>query len=250
MVLPGARAVTIDETLGRNGILSPSPRPPSRDCGGATPDLIVGHGILGRMIARIESVGSGHGSNRVGTDPNRRGVGIRLPLIDPADDTRCDYRTICDASGPAEVLDLAFGRLGKGGEMVLAGFYDRSPSPSRPPSCARRGCVIAAEFTPCGLAAILTMVETGMLALDGLISHARPAAEAWTPIHRVRRPALPQDGPRLEPAMTCSIPEPSREAEQEPDPSQPARSPSKPRSSRSTARAAAASRSPSRTSAT
>lgn len=99
-------------------------------------------------------------------------------MIDPAADDRRDYRAICDASGAGDVLDTAFGRLAKGGEVVLAGFYDRL-SFAFPPAFMREARLrIAAEFTPADIAAVVELLDIGLLELDGLISHARPAAEA------------------------------------------------------------------------
>jgi 3-hydroxyethyl bacteriochlorophyllide a dehydrogenase len=110
-------------------------------------------------------------------NPARRD-GFGYPVIDPADDARRDYAAICDASGANDILDVAFGRLAKGGEVVLAGFYDRL-SFAFPAAFMREARMrIAAEFTPADTAAVIGLIDTGLLDLDGLISHARPAAEA------------------------------------------------------------------------
>lgn len=99
-------------------------------------------------------------------------------MIDPSADERRDYRTICDASGAADVLDLLFPRLGKQGEVVLAGFYDRL-SFAFPPAFMREARLrIAAEFAPADIAAVTALIALGDLRLDGLISHVRPAGEA------------------------------------------------------------------------
>ena len=63
-------------------------------------------------------------------------------------------------------------------EVVLAGFYDRL-SFAFPPAFLREARMrVAAEFTPADIAAVLALIETGLLELDGLISHTRPAGEA------------------------------------------------------------------------
>ncbi len=99
-------------------------------------------------------------------------------VIDPQADERRDYRTIVDASGAADALDLLIPRLAKGGEIVLAGFYDRL-SFAFPPAFMREARIrIAAEFTPADIAATIALIAEGKLKLDGLISHERPAAEA------------------------------------------------------------------------
>ena len=76
------------------------------------------------------------------------------------------------------MLDLLIPRLVKGGEIILAGFYDRV-SFAFPPAFMREARLrIAAEFTPVDLAAVIALVAERRLSLAGLISHARPAADA------------------------------------------------------------------------
>lgn len=178
VILPAARAVPIDESLGRDGILlALAATAQHAIAGGSAPDLIVGHGILGRLIARL-TIASGAPAPTVWETNPARHDGLGYNVIDPALDDRRDYRTICDASGAADVLDTLFPRLGKGGEIVLAGFYDRL-SFAFPPAFMREAKLrIAAEFTPADTASIIGLLAHGALRLDGLISHVRPAAEA------------------------------------------------------------------------
>eukprot|EP01037_Dinobryon_pediforme_P014352 gene14352-14476_t len=178
VILPSARAVPVDETLGRNGILFALAATARHAVViGGMPDLVVGHGILGRLIAR-QAIAAGAPPPVVWeTNPARRD-GTGYVVIDPADDDRRDYRTICDASGATDILDTLFPRLAKGGEVVLAGFYDRV-SFAFPPAFMREAHLrIAAEFTPADIAATTALISGGHLSLDGLISHVRPAAQA------------------------------------------------------------------------
>jgi 3-hydroxyethyl bacteriochlorophyllide a dehydrogenase len=185
VILPAARAVAIDETLGRDGILlALAATARHAIAGGTAPDLIVGHGILGRLLARLVIASGAPAPTVWETNPQRRkpalaeAGGVGYSVIDPAADERRDYRTICDASGAADVLDMLFGRLGKGGEIVLAGFYDRL-SFAFPPAFMREARLrIAAEFTPADIAATTALIAAGALRFDGLISHVRPAAQA------------------------------------------------------------------------
>ncbi|GAC1612276.1 MAG: chlorophyll synthesis pathway protein BchC [Novosphingobium sp.] len=178
VILPAARAVPIAESLGRDGILlALAATAHHAIAGGPAPDLILGHGILGRLLARITTALGAPAPTVWETNAARRD-GAGYAAIDPETDDRRDYRTICDASGAADVLDVAIPRLGKGGEIVLAGFYDRL-SFAFPPAFMREARLrIAAEFTPADTAAVLALVASGALRLDGLISHVRPAAEA------------------------------------------------------------------------
>jgi 3-hydroxyethyl bacteriochlorophyllide a dehydrogenase len=178
VILPAARAVPIGESLGRDGILlALAATSHHAIAGGTAPDLIIGHGILGRLLARITTALGAPAPTVWETNAARRD-GAGYVAIDPETDDRRDYRTICDASGAADVLDVAIPRLGKGGEIVLAGFYDRL-SFAFPPAFMREARLrIAAEFTPADTAAVLALVARGALRLDGLISHVRPAADA------------------------------------------------------------------------
>ena len=176
--LPQARAIPIRESLGRDGILLALAATAHHAIAvGGVPDLVIGHGILGRLIARI-AIAIGGGAPVVwDTNPARRD-GFGYTVVDPAADETRNYGVICDASGSADILDTAFARLAKGGEVVLAGFYDRL-SFAFPPAFMREARVrIAAEFTPADIAAVIELLDIGLLDLSGLISHARPAAEA------------------------------------------------------------------------
>ena len=178
VILPQARAIPISETLGRDGILIALAATAHHAIAvGGVPDLVIGHGILGRLIARIAVATGGSTPTVWETNADRR-AGFGYAVIDPVSDDRRDYRAICDASGAGDVLDIAFARLAKGGEVTLAGFYDRL-SFAFPPAFMRETRMrIAAEFTPADIAAVVELLDIGLLELDGLISHARPATEA------------------------------------------------------------------------
>ena len=178
VVIPSARAMPIDESLGRDGILTALAATAHHAiAGGKPPDLIVGHGILGRLLARLTIACGGKPPTVWETYPARRD-GVGYAVIDPETDERRDYRVICDASGAADALDTLIPRLAKGGEIVLAGFYDRL-SFAFPPAFMREALFrVAAEFTASDVASTTALIETGALKLDGLISHARPATEA------------------------------------------------------------------------
>ena len=179
VTIAGASAVPLPRGLGSDGILlSLAATAHHAIAGGAAPELIVGHGILGRLLARI-TVACGAPSPTIWeTRSTRQAADGAATIVHPDADPRRDYRTICDASGDPAILDGAIGRLARGGEIVLAGFYDRL-SFAFPPAFMREVRIrIAAEFTPADMAAVLALVEAGRLRLDGLVSHVRPAAEA------------------------------------------------------------------------
>jgi 3-hydroxyethyl bacteriochlorophyllide a dehydrogenase len=145
--------------------------------GGRTPDLVVGHGVLGRLIARLATLRGGSPTVWE-VHPARRDGAHGYRVCAPEEDARRDYAAICDASGDARVLDALIGRLAKGGEICLAGFYDRLSFAFAPAFMKEARLRVAAEFTPEDVAAVNALVASGALSLKGLVSHRRPAADA------------------------------------------------------------------------
>jgi 3-hydroxyethyl bacteriochlorophyllide a dehydrogenase len=99
------------------------------------------------------------------------------------DDPRRDYARIVDASGAAGVLDDLLARLSKGGEIVLAGFYeDRLDFDFTRAFLREARLRVSAEWKPADLSAVARMASDGTLDLSGLVSHvssARQAPEAY-----------------------------------------------------------------------
>lgn len=180
VIVPAARALPVSESLGRDGVLFALAATALHSMqGGDPPDLIVGHGVLGRLLARM-TLASGAPAPMVwDINPDRRDGARGYSVIHPDDDERSDYRAIYDVSGHGAGLDGLVARLAKGGEIVLAGFYDAPLSFTFPPAFQREARFrIAAEWGPDDLAATRAMIESEALALDGLISNVRPANEA------------------------------------------------------------------------
>jgi len=180
LVVPGARALPLSDGSGEEAVLlALAATAHHAIADGAAPDLIVGHGVLGRLLARI-TVATGAPPPTVwDSNPARRGGADGYRVCDPADDDRRDYRTIHDVSGDPKILDALIARLAKGGEVVLAGFYADPLSFAFPPAFMREARIrIAAEWREPDLVAVRDLVETGRLSLGGLITHRHPAAEA------------------------------------------------------------------------
>ncbi|MBA3836692.1 MAG: chlorophyll synthesis pathway protein BchC [Sphingomonas sp.] len=179
IVLPAARALTVPEALGADAVLMALAATALHAIAdGPAPELIVGHGILGRLMARILRARGEESPVVWEADPARRVGDFGYAVIDPAHDERRDYRVIVDASGAADLLDTLIARLARGGEIVLAGFYDRIAF-AFPPAFMREARLrVAAEFTPEDLQAVRALVAAGALRLDGLVSHICPATEA------------------------------------------------------------------------
>ncbi len=182
VVVPGVRAIPVAESLGADAVLVALAATAFHAIAGhVLPDLIVGHGVLGRLLARI-AVATGAPPPTVWeTGPARAEGAQGYAVIHPDADDRRDYRAIYDASGDGTLLDSLIGRLTRGGEVVLAGFYDTPLRFNFPPAFMREARVrIAAEFRPDDLDEVTVMVASGALSLDSLITDTRPAATAAT----------------------------------------------------------------------
>jgi 3-hydroxyethyl bacteriochlorophyllide a dehydrogenase len=144
----------------------------------ALPDLIIGHGVLGRMLARL-AVLSGARPVVWERNPARAEGAEGYDVVDPATDDRRDYRAIYDVSGDASLLDALIGRLAPGGEVVLAGFYSDRLSFAFPPAFMREARIrVAAQWQPADLAAVAVLAGSGELSLAGLITHREAAGDA------------------------------------------------------------------------
>jgi 3-hydroxyethyl bacteriochlorophyllide a dehydrogenase len=186
LVVAGARVTRIPDPLAERGVLlalaatamhaivggAPAGRPER------LPELVVGHGVLGRLLARI-TVAMGGAPMVWETNPARRAGADGYAVIAPSDDARRDYRAIQDVSGDASILDTLVGRSARGAEIVLAGFYDQPLHFAFAPAFIKESRIrVAAEWQPADLVATLALVESGRLSLDGLITHTSQVSAA------------------------------------------------------------------------
>ncbi len=182
VVVPESRLTRLDPEIGPNGVLMALAATAYHALAAedaALPDLIVGHGVLGRLLARLTLAMGAPAPTVWETDPVRQDARDGYPVIAPDQDDRRDYRAIYDVSGRADLLDELIGRLAYGGEVVLAGFYSERPSFDFPPAFIREARIrIAAEWRDADLQAVTRMAERGALSLDGLITHRRAATDA------------------------------------------------------------------------
>ena len=179
LVTPAARVAKLDAGYGAQGaLLALAATAHHALAGGPLPDLIIGHGVLGRLLARIAVV---MGAEPVvwEIDAPRRQGAEGYQVIAPDDDSRRDYRVILDASGASGLLDTLVPRIAKGGEIVLCGFYTAPISFAFPPAFMKELRLrIASEWQPADLEATRRLMDEGRLSLDGLITHTRPATDA------------------------------------------------------------------------
>ncbi|MCE2968666.1 MAG: chlorophyll synthesis pathway protein BchC [Burkholderiales bacterium] len=186
VVVPGARVIPIDDRLGERAVLLALAATAYHAVSGAgkrkpivAPDLIVGHGVLGRLLARL-TVLAGFPAPTVWEVNAQRAQGAAgYAVIPPEQDPRRDYHAIYDVSGDSAILDQLIARLAPGGEVVLAGFYSEPLSFAFPPAFMREAQIrAAAEWQRPDLLAVTELAADGRLSLDGLITHHEAAAQA------------------------------------------------------------------------
>lgn len=182
LVVPGARVARLDDAIGEDGVLlalTATAYHAVSAPGARQPELIVGHGVLGRLIARLALLARGEPPVVWETDPERAQGAQGYPVMAPDQDPRRDYGAIYDVSGDSKLLDALITRLAPGGEITLAGFYSEPLSFSFPPAFLREARLrVAAEWHQRDLREAKGLVESGQLSLDGLITHRHAAAEA------------------------------------------------------------------------
>jgi 3-hydroxyethyl bacteriochlorophyllide a dehydrogenase len=182
VVVPAARVTTIDESLGESAVLlalAATARHALAAPGARPPDLIVGHGVLGRLLARVALAEGAFAPTVWERNAARARSDGLYSVVAPDDDPRRDYRAVYDVSGDAAILDGLLDRLAPGGEIVLAGFYPGELSFDFPKAFMREARIrIAAEWKDSDMKAVLAHIDAGRLSLDGLVTHRHDAADA------------------------------------------------------------------------
>ncbi len=182
LVTDAARVTRIDAELKAEGALlalAATARHAMAGPGKAVPDLIVGHGVLGRLLARLTIAAGAPAPTVWEIDADRMGGAEGYDVLHPENDPRRDYASVYDASGSVPVISDLIGRIVKGGEIVLAGFYAAPIQFAFPPAFMKEARFrVAAEWTRDDLAATRALVECGALSLGGLITHRRDASDA------------------------------------------------------------------------
>lgn len=188
VVVPGAKVVPVPDDLGEEGVLLAlaatayhaifQGKPVEGLDKAALPGLIIGHGVLGRLLARI--VVAAGGQPMVWELDAQRAEGAEgYTVVHPDKDERRDYPCIVDVSGDSKILDTLIARLTRGGEVILAGFYSQPLSFEFPPAFMREAKIrCAAEWHAADLIEVKKLIESGELSLKGLITHRYQAVQA------------------------------------------------------------------------
>lgn len=181
LILADSRAVRLPAGIGARGVLLALASTAYHAMSGGrqdlplgVPDLVIGHGVMGRLLARLSLALDMPPPTVWETQAQRRAGAYGYPVIHPDEDSRKNYRGIYDVSGDAGLLNTLIGRLqpGAGGEVVLAGFYKEDLRFAYAPAFMREARIrIAAQWSPGDLVAVSALVQQGKLDLDGLITH-------------------------------------------------------------------------------
>lgn len=181
LVVPGARTFKISAAMNEDAILLALAATAHHAVNRAHGliGLVIGHGVLGRLIARMVIA--------LGAEPPvvwekseaRRGGSEGYAVIDPRDDHASRYLTAIDASGDAAAIDTVIAQLQRPAELVLAGFYGERIGYAFAPAFMRELTLsIAAEFRPEDVEAVIALVDSGQLSLGNLITHRASPAQA------------------------------------------------------------------------
>jgi len=182
VVVPQERVMQLDEKMGAEGVLlalaatayhATEGRPENQ------PDLIVGHGVLGRLIARI-AVAKGKSPVVLETNQARMSGAKGYQVVHPREqDPSKRYPIIMDASGDAGLINTLISQLSMNGEIVLAGFYDQAISFLFAPAFMKEMQMrIASQWQPKDLVAVKELIDSKQLSLAGLITNTSSPKEA------------------------------------------------------------------------
>lgn len=184
LIVPVSRCILLDDEADQEDILLALAATAYHaiELGGA-PELIVGHGVVGRLMARI-TIAMGHDAPTVWEiNPDRIGE-TAYKVLHPDEDTRKDYASAADASGSVAVLDQIIAHSRRGARITLAGFYSDRPSFAFPAAFIREISLhIAAEWGPTDLQAVLDLQRKGHLSFEELVTHEHApenAGQAYT----------------------------------------------------------------------
>jgi bacteriochlorophyllide a dehydrogenase len=183
LVVAGAKTHLIPHSLGDRSVLlslaATALRCVRTHSNAAFPELIIGHGSLGRLAARVVIALGGAPPTVWETQPHRMRGAYGYAVTRREEDVRKDYCTILDLSGDNTILDALLPRLAKGGEIVLGGFYHQPVTFAYPMAFMRSMQLkIAAEFSQADLADATAMATDGRLSLAHIITHRFPASDA------------------------------------------------------------------------
>lgn len=182
LVVEAQKAVHVDEAMGAQALLSALAATAHHAIAvnqNNLPQLIVGNGVLGRLIARVTVALGGEAPVIWETNPIRRDNSEGFRVIDPSEDEGSQYQSIIDVSGSSNILDSLIKHLTPRGEVTLAGFYSKRVDFAFPSAFIKEAAIrIAAEWKPEDLEAIKRLTGEGVLSFENLITHHASPSDA------------------------------------------------------------------------
>lgn len=183
LVVPGSKAIPLETHLQSEAVLlalsATACRILSQFPAGSGPDLIIGYGVLGRLLTRICHATFGTSPTVWETNPARRDDPNNQTAIDPLDDEHRQYQRICDVSGSKDALNNAIQHAAAGAQIVLGGFYAQPVTFEFPAAFMREiNIKISAEWQAEDIATAQQLITTKALSLSGLVTHDLPARAA------------------------------------------------------------------------
>jgi 3-hydroxyethyl bacteriochlorophyllide a dehydrogenase len=138
------------------------------------PELIIGHGVMGRLLARL-TVAAGCPAPTVWETQAEMSQGAQgYDVIRPEDDPRKDYQAIYHMNGDTFNLDYLIQRIRPGGEVVLAGLYKHGLQFSYSSAFSKEARIrVSSEWKRADLLAVNELVNSDRLSLQGLVTHVQ-----------------------------------------------------------------------------
>lgn len=182
IVVPASKAVAVDADLGRDAVLMALAATAHHALGAKDarlPEVIVGHGILGRLLARLTLALGGSAPVIWETNEKRRSGSYPYNVVAPPANSAGPFQTIYDVSGASGILDQLLPHAGRAGEIVLAGFYTGRVDFTFPLAFMKEARIrIAAEWDDADMLAIRRLLDRGRLSFSGLVTHEARSVDA------------------------------------------------------------------------
>ena len=185
LVVPADRLISLPSEMESTGVLLALAATACHALGRVEdlgpPELVIGHGALGRLLVRVSEARYQIKPVVWETAPERREGNHDYTVIDPKEDDRRDYRRVCDVSGASLIIDQAVHHLAKGATVLLAGFYAAPIQFNFPAAFMREiDLRISAEWQSEDMQTALDLISGGDLSLGGIITHDQPYDSAET----------------------------------------------------------------------
>jgi 3-hydroxyethyl bacteriochlorophyllide a dehydrogenase len=182
LIVPSTRLIPLPNNPGESSVLLAliaTAIHAVRRCGTqCPPEVVIGNGVLGRLIARCSQALFGNTVTLWESNPERQHCDGH-PVFTQKTDPRNDYRVIIDVSGDHTIIDQAVANMASGGTLILAGFYHDALRFDFAPAFMREITIkIAAEWHREDMETAAELIAQSKLLVDDIVTHRFPATEA------------------------------------------------------------------------